>query len=96
MSRRCEITGKTILYGNNVSHANNKNSRRFMPNLQNVSFMSESLGHKVSFRCSASAVRTVEINGGIDKYLLSVSANKLGKKAADLKKILIKRALVQN
>ena len=88
MSKRCEITGKSVLYGNNVSHANNKHSRRFMPNLQSISFVSDRLGRKVSFRCAAAAVRTVEKKGGIDKYLLNTDDSKLSKKALSLKKVL--------
>ncbi len=95
MSKCCEITGKAVLYGNNVSHANNKSSRRFMPNLQNVSFISDSLGRKVSFRCSAAAVRTVEKNGGIDKYLLLAKDSQLSKKALALKKVLRKGSIAK-
>ncbi|MDR2075119.1 MAG: 50S ribosomal protein L28 [Holosporales bacterium] len=91
MSRRCEITGKFVLYGNNVSHANNKSSRRFLPNLQNISFMSEVLNMAVRLRVTPSAVRSVEANGGIDEFLLKTDPSKLGKKAAALKKIIAKR-----
>lgn len=88
MSRCCEITGKAVLYGNNVSHANNKHSRRFLPNLQTVSFMSETLNRTISLRVSTNAIRTVEVNGGIDSFLLKANSNKLGKKAAALKKVI--------
>ncbi len=88
MSRRCEITGKAVLYGNNVSHANNKKSRRFLPNLQNVSFFSETLNMPLNFRVTASAVRNVEASGGIDNFLLKVKSYHLGKKAAAFKKII--------
>jgi large subunit ribosomal protein L28 len=88
MSRKCELTGKAVLYGNNVSHANNKTSRRFLPNLQNVSFLSDALGHSLKFRASSSAIRSVEINGGLDQYLVSTSDNVLSKKALALKKVL--------
>lgn len=91
MTRRCEITGKTVLYGNNVSHANNKQSRRFLPNLQNVSFLSETLNRTISFRVTASAIRTVEANGGIDSYLLNAKPCKLGRRAAALKKMIESR-----
>ncbi|MGB8274254.1 MAG: 50S ribosomal protein L28, partial [Alphaproteobacteria bacterium] len=57
MSRRCAVTGKRVLVGNNVSHANNKTRRRFLPNLQNVSLMSETLGEPVRMRISVSAIR---------------------------------------
>ncbi|MDP6885238.1 MAG: 50S ribosomal protein L28, partial [Rhodospirillales bacterium] len=63
MSRRCDLTGKGVLTGNNVSHAHNKTRRRYLPNLQNVSLLSESLGESVRLRVSASAIRTVEHRG---------------------------------
>ena len=69
MARRCSITGKGVMTGNNVSHANNKNKRRFIPNLQNVSLMSETLGQKVSLRVAASTIRTIEHKGGLDAFL---------------------------
>ena len=70
MSRRCEITGKGVLSGNNVSHANNKTRRRFLPNLQVTSLLSEALGQSVRLRLSTRAIRTIEHNGGIDAFLL--------------------------
>ncbi|MDR2794805.1 MAG: 50S ribosomal protein L28 [Holosporaceae bacterium] len=88
MSKVCPLTGKKILYGNHVSHANNKTKRRFMPNLQNVSFMSEVLGAQLKIRLSTSAVRSVEKNGGIDAYLLKTSADDLSVKLKKIKRIL--------
>ena len=88
MSRRCELTGKAVLYGNNVSHANNKSSRRFLPNLQNISFLSESLNRTVSLRVSTSGIRSVEANGGLDNFLLKAKDSDLGKRARSVKKIL--------
>lgn len=88
MSRKCELTGKTVQYGCNVSHANNHSSRRFLPNLQNVSFLSDTLGHTVSFRVTASGIRTVESKGGLDNYLISTSDCKLSKKAQALKRTI--------
>ena len=88
MSRKCELTGKAVQYGCNVSHANNHSSRRFLPNLQNVSFLSESLGHTVSFRVTASGIRTVELKGGLDNYLLNTCDCKLSKKAQALKRTI--------
>jgi large subunit ribosomal protein L28 len=88
MSRRCELTGKSVLYGNNVSHANNKTSRRFLPNLQNVSILSDSLERSVSFRVSASAIRSVEAGGGLDRYLLGTRDTVLSKRALSVKKVL--------
>ncbi len=70
MSRRCSITGKGVLVGNNVSHANNKTKRRFLPNLQQTTLLSDALG-AVPMRLSANAIRTIEKNGGIDAYLKS-------------------------
>ena len=70
MSRRCQITGKGVLSGNNVSHANNKTRRRFLPNLQDTSLLSDILGAPVRMRLCTRAIRTVEHNGGIDAYLL--------------------------
>jgi len=70
MSRRCDLTGKGVQTGNNVSHAHNKTRRRFLPNLQQTSLLSEALGKPVRLRLSTSAIRTVEHKGGIDAYLL--------------------------
>jgi len=77
MSRRCEITGKGVLSGNNVSHANNKTRRRFLPNLQITSLLSDILGLSVRMRLSTRAIRTVEHSGGIDAFLLGTSNTKL-------------------
>ncbi len=91
MSRVCELTGKTVLYGNNVSHANNKSRRVFRPNLNNVSLISDSLGQSVRFRISANALRTVEHNGGLDGYLLKARDADLSIKARRLKKLIEKK-----
>jgi large subunit ribosomal protein L28 len=88
MSKVCQLSGKKMQYGNNVSHANNKTKRRFMPNLQNVSFLSDTLGMKVRARLSASAVRSVEKNGGIDAYIRNTSDDLLSPKFRRIKKIL--------
>lgn len=92
MSRRCAISGKAVLYGNNVSHANNKSRRRFLPNLQETSFMSETLGRMVRLRLSTNAIRTVEFHGGLDAYLTSSSSTKLTPTLVRLKKIIQKNA----
>tara|TARA_A100000171_G_C2127225_1_gene144305 strand:- start:1283 stop:1561 length:279 start_codon:yes stop_codon:yes gene_type:complete len=89
MSRRCEITGKGVMTGNNVSHANNKTRRRFLPNVQDVTFLSEVLG-KVRMKVSTRAIRTVEKNGGIDQYLKKTPNLKLSSEARTLKKRLYK------
>src|SRR3954465_14040503 len=80
MARRCSLTGKGVLTGNNVSHANNKTRRRFLPNVQETSVYSEALGRKVRVRVSMSGLRTIEHNGGIDAWLLSVAPSKLDPK----------------
>jgi large subunit ribosomal protein L28 len=86
MSRRCEITGKGVLSGNNVSHANNKTRRRFLPNLQVTSLLSDALGHEVRMRLSTRGIRTVEHNGGIDAYLLGTPSTKLTVEGRELKR----------
>lgn len=88
MSRRCEITGKGVLSGNNVSHANNKTRRRFLPNIQTSSMLSDILGGNVTMRLSTRGIRTVEHNGGIDAYLLSTNNSKLTPEARTLKRRL--------
>ncbi len=90
MSRRCSITGKGVLVGNNVSHANNKTKRRFLPNLQVTSMLSDALGQPVRLRLSASAIRTIEVNSGLDAYLLSVSDGRLPTEARRLKRRIVK------
>lgn len=90
MAKRCAITGKGVLSGNNVSHANNKSRRRFLPNLQEVSFMSETLGRAIRLRLSTNAIRTIEHNGGIDSFLIKAKTTKLDNKVARLKKIIVK------
>ena len=86
MARRCEFTGKGVQTGNNVSHAHNRTRRRYLPNIQEVSFLSDALGQQVQVRVSAAAIRTIEKRGGLDAYLLSTSSEKLGQKARELKR----------
>ena len=86
MSRRCQITGKGVLTGNNVSHANNKTRRRFLPNLQDSSLLSDALGSSVRLRLCTRAIRTIEHNGGIDAYLLGTPNAKLTTDAKVLKR----------
>jgi large subunit ribosomal protein L28 len=90
MSRRCAVTGKGVMTGNNVSHANNKTRRRFLPNLQVTSLLSDILGHEVRLRMSTRAIRTVEHNGGIDAFLLGTSNTKLTGEAKTLKRRIVK------
>ena len=86
MSRRCIITGKGVQVGNNVSHANNKTKRRFLPNLQRGSMLSDALGHAVKLRVTTRAIRTIEHNGGLDAYLLGTPDAKLSSEARRLKR----------
>jgi large subunit ribosomal protein L28 len=90
MSRRCQITGKGVLTGNNVSHANNKTRRRFLPNIQSASLLSETLGAKIAMRVSTRALRTVEHNGGIDAFLLGTPNRKLPPEAMTLKRRILR------
>ena len=77
MARRCMITGKGVLTGNNVSHAHNKTRRRFLPNVQSTSLLSETLGEMVRVRLSVHALRTVDFKGGLDAFLLNTPNRKL-------------------
>jgi large subunit ribosomal protein L28 len=90
MSRRCQITGKGVLTGNNVSHANNKTRRRFLPNLQVASLPSDILGAPVHMRVSTRGLRTIEHNGGIDAFLLSTPNRRLPEVAKTLKRRLVR------
>lgn len=88
MARRCELTGKAVMTGNTVSHANNKARRRFLPNLVNVSLLSETLGRPIRLRISAAALRTVEHRGGIDNFLMKAKDAELSSRARAVKKEL--------
>ncbi len=92
MARRCGITGKGVLTGNNVSHANNKSRRRFLPNIQDASILSDALGMPIRLKLSTRAIRSIEHNGGLDAYLLKTSNLKLTDEAVRLKK-KIKKAV---
>lgn len=87
MARRCDLTGKTVQAGNNVSHANNKTRRRFLPNLQETSLLSDVLGN-IRLRLSTRAIRTIEHNGGLDAFLLSQNDSKLTAEGLQLKRRL--------
>ena len=91
MSRACELTAKAVLYGNNVSHANNKTRRRFLPNLVNVTLISEALNQNVRLRISANALRSVEHRGGLDAFLLKANVAELSQRARLLKKQITKK-----
>ena len=91
MTKKCDLTGKKSMTGNNVSHANNKTKRKFFPNLQPVSLYSEKLESKLSFKVAASTLRTVEKSGGIDKFLLNSNSNNLSELAKKYKKNILKK-----
>lgn len=93
MSRACELTGKTVQYGNNVSHANNKTRRRFLPNLCNVTLISEVLQQSYRLRVSASALRSVEHRGGLDGFLVKADDKELSQRARLLKRQIVKKKL---
>lgn len=86
MTRRCELTGKSVLVGNLVSHSNRKTKRRFLPNLVQVTLMSEALGQSVRLRVTTHALRSVEHRGGLDAFLLKSSDLELSQKAREIKK----------
>jgi large subunit ribosomal protein L28 len=86
MARRCELTGKGVMTGNNVSHAVNRTRRRFLPNLLNVSLISEVLGRTVKLRISDNSLRTVEHRGGLDAFLLKANDDDLSSNALSLKR----------
>lgn len=96
MSRRCEITGKAVMTGNNVSHAQNRTRRRFLPNVQDTSLFSVALGRWVKIKASAAGLRTVEHKGGLDAFLTGTAKTKLDEKLrpvkAEVEKALAKKA----
>jgi large subunit ribosomal protein L28 len=94
MSRICELTGKGRLVGNNVSHANNKTKKTFLPNLQNVTLLSESLGKGVKLRVSTHGLRSVEHVGGLDNWLTKTSDISLSLRARRLKREIVKKAVL--
>ncbi|MBI0139419.1 50S ribosomal protein L28 [Bartonella sp. W8125] len=95
MSRACELTGKSVQYGNNVSHANNKSRRRFLPNLCNVTLISDVLEQSYRLRISANALRSVEHRGGLDAFLLKSGDKELSQRARLLKR-QIEKKLAEN
>ena len=91
MSKKCELTAKRPLKGHNVSHANNKTKRRFLPNIRKITFRSDILKKNIKLNVSNAALKTVDFKGGIDKFLKSAKVFKLSKKAKKLRtKIIIK------
>ena len=89
MSKKCELTGKIPMKGHNVSHANNKTKRRFLPNLKKISFKSDILKRSIRLNVSNAALRTVDFKGGLDKYLKTAKKNKLSKRVQKLKYSII-------
>ncbi|WP_260482783.1 50S ribosomal protein L28 [Sphingomicrobium flavum] len=96
MSRICELTGKGRQVGNNVSHANNKTKRVFLPNLQNVTLQSEALDRRVKLRVSTHGLRSVEHNGGLDNWLAKTSDDKLSPRVQKLKREIAKAKAAAN
>ena len=92
MSKKCALTGVGPMYGNNVSHSNRKTRRRFVPNIQVVSLLSDALNRKVTLRLTVATLRTVDHNGGLDAYLLGTAARKLTDEGRTLRR-QIKKAL---
>jgi len=90
MARVCELTGKRVMTGNNVSHAHNKTRRRFLPNLKVVTLMSDSLGRSFRLRVSASALRSVDHRGGLDDFLLKSDIAVLSPRALRIRKDVIR------
>jgi large subunit ribosomal protein L28 len=91
MSRRCELTGKTRQIGHRVSHSNRKTKRRFLPNLLNVTLISDALGRSIRLRISANALRTVDHRGGLDAFLLKAKDTELSPRVLDLKRQVAKK-----
>ena len=91
MAWRCDLTGKGPLAGHKVSHSNIKTKRRFMPNLRNVTLISDTLGRKVRVRVSANALKTVDHRGGLDAFLLKAKDDELAPKMVELKRAIAKK-----
>lgn len=94
MSRRCDLTGKTAQVGHKVSHSNRKTKRRFLPNLCNVTLISDSLNKSVRLRISANALKSVDHRGGLDAFLLKANDDELSIKALELKREVAKKRAV--
>ena len=95
MSRRCELTAKGPQVGHKVSHSNIKTKRRFLPNLCNVTLISDALGRSVKLRISTNALKTVDHRGGLDAFLLKAKESELSPKAVDLKRQIAKKKLAE-
>ena len=92
MARRCELTGKGVQVGNNVSHAHNKSRRRFLPNLCNVHLMSETLGQSFALRVSTRALKSVEHRGGFDAFLAKSKDADLSDRVRKIKRLIAKKS----
>ena len=92
MARRCELTGKGVLSGHNVSHANNKTKRKFRPNLSEVSLISDKLDRTVKLRISKHALRSVDHNGGLDNFIVKQNDDTLSDRARRLRREIVKAA----
>lgn len=92
MARRCSVTSKAVMTGNNVSHANNKSRRRFLPNLQSKRLMSDVLGQMIRLRISTHGLRTIEARGGLDAFLMGADVSRLDDKMVALKRRVESRA----
>lgn len=86
MARRCDLSGKGVLTGNNVSHANNRTRRRYLPNLQETALLSDALGQMVRLRLATSTIRSIEHNGGLDAYMLNSRPSRLTAEGRRLRK----------
>jgi large subunit ribosomal protein L28 len=95
MSRRCELSGKAVQSGNTVSHANNRTRRRFLPNLNQVTLISDALGRNVHLRVTSYALRSVEARGGLDGFLLKARDGDLSARALKLKRQIAKKVETQ-
>jgi large subunit ribosomal protein L28 len=91
MSRRCELTGKAVQVGHQVSHSNRKTKRRFLPNLLNVTMMSDALGRAVKLRVSANALKTVDRRGGLDAFLLKAAESQLSPRLREIRRAILKK-----
>jgi large subunit ribosomal protein L28 len=91
MARRCELTGKGVMTGHHVSHANNKTKRVFRPNLQTVSLASDALGQSVRLRISMNALRSVDRSGGLDAFLMRAKDGLLSVRALRFKRLIVKK-----
>jgi large subunit ribosomal protein L28 len=91
MARRCDLTGKGPQTGHKVSHSNRKSKRRFLPNLCNVTMMSDALGRSVRLRVSANALKSVDRRGGLDAFLIKAKDAELAPRVLDLKRQIVKK-----